>query len=134
METGKILEIVSSRSRYLTKTSLLQVFLVDIVFLECLNSGLQAVFASLYNNEIEYSVDNVVGIIAASSFFKLVGLTESLSHSVILQESVLVRCDEELIDYIAEDNVVRFLNISKLYGLKKVLLLSFTNYFYLVGC
>ncbi|CAD6192820.1 unnamed protein product [Caenorhabditis auriculariae] len=68
--------------------------------------GLNAVFGSLYNNEILLDVENIGGILAAAF---LVGL-----------DSVIDRCSEMMSEGMTMHNVINFYQIAERYALLKV--------------
>ncbi|ULT96292.1 hypothetical protein L3Y34_004717 [Caenorhabditis briggsae] len=68
--------------------------------------GLNAVFGSLYHNEIEIDLEKIEGTVAAASY--------------IVLDSVRERCAEMMISALSTDNAVRYYELSTSYGLDYV--------------
>ncbi|CAO4374493.1 unnamed protein product [Caenorhabditis nigoni] len=68
--------------------------------------GLNAVFGSLYHNEIEIDLEKIEGTVAAASY--------------IVLDSVRERCAEMMIAALSTDNAVRYYELSTSYGLDYV--------------
>uniref|UniRef100_A0A915EGV9 BTB domain-containing protein n=1 Tax=Ditylenchus dipsaci TaxID=166011 RepID=A0A915EGV9_9BILA len=70
-------------------------------------TGLNNVFASLYNNEIEIDREHIAGVVASAAMLNLT--------------SVLTRCSDLLSSYLSEDNVLLCLKLADTYGFSEKL-------------
>ncbi|CAI4228412.1 unnamed protein product [Auanema sp. JU1783] len=68
--------------------------------------GLDAVFGSLYQNELLYREEDLISIAATASYFQL--------------DSVLNRCDEEMEIHLNDNTIMRYLRVAAKYGLSRV--------------
>uniref|UniRef100_A0A914BV57 BTB domain-containing protein n=1 Tax=Acrobeloides nanus TaxID=290746 RepID=A0A914BV57_9BILA len=90
-----------------------KVYNLDIIDPNITYEGLNNVFASLYNNEIEIDIENVAGVISAAVMLNL--------------ESVIDRCGDVMCESLCDTNIIHFANLAEQYGLQNVAKTSFEH-------